>query len=69
MGSDIAVGEFMKPGHLAFLNSVGALDSEELGWVGTGVERFLARMEKTSTLLNLNYVIRRGKFLLGKAVD
>jgi len=48
MGSDIAVGEFMKPSFLAFLNTMGVLDSEELGWIGTLVETFLMRMEKTS---------------------
>jgi superfamily II DNA or RNA helicase len=46
-GSDIPIREFLKDGWLAFLQSVGELDSEELDWLGTPAEEFLIDVEKT----------------------
>ncbi len=46
-GSDIPIREFLRDGWLAFLQSVGELDPEEVNWLGTPAEEFLIEIEKT----------------------
>jgi len=46
-GSDIPVREYLRDGWLRFLESVGDLDPEEEGWLGTPAEDFLIEIEQT----------------------
>ena len=46
-GSDIPFREYVKDGWLRFLESVGDLEPEEEGWLGTPAEDFLIEIEQT----------------------
>ncbi len=46
-GSDIPIREYLRDGWLRFLESVGDLEPEEEGWLGTPAEDFLIEIEQT----------------------
>ena len=48
LGSDVDYKEYMKKGYLHYLGSLGELTEIESSWMGTEIEAFLLRMEKTS---------------------
>jgi len=47
-GCDVPMREYLKKGWLSFLESMGELDAEETGWLGTAAEDFLMEIEHTS---------------------
>lgn len=47
-GSDMDHKEFMREGYLRYLSSIGELNEVEESWIGTEVEGFLRKVEKTS---------------------
>lgn len=48
LGSDVDYKEYLKKGYLKYLGSLGELTEIESSWLGTELEVFLHRMEKTS---------------------
>jgi len=47
-GSDMDHKEFMREGYLRYLSSIGELNEVEESWIGSEIEGFLRKMEKTS---------------------
>ncbi len=48
LGSDVDYKEYLKKGYLHYLGSLGELTEIESSWLGTELEVFLLRIEKTS---------------------